>query len=76
MVGFPSSGYKLLHLDIACTVTFVENVQVGVGTTQISRNTMIMFVVRIENTILEMPNELSLGIGRSCSVSGLDHKYY
>ena len=76
MVGLPSSGYKLFHLDIACTVNFVENVELGVGTTQIKRNKMIMFLVRIGHTIIEMPSEWSLGIGRPCSVSGLDQKYY
>lgn len=66
----------LHHPEMACTVNFVENMELGVGTTQINRNKTIMFVARIGHAIIEMPEEWSLGIGRPCRVSGLDQKYY
>ena len=73
---FPSSGYELFHPAMACTVNFVDKVELRVGTTQINRNKTITFVARIGHAIIKMPNEWAFGTSRPCSVSRLDQMYY
>lgn len=63
-------------MDIDCTVNFAENIELRVGTTQINRNKLIVFVFRIEHTITEMPTEWPLSDGQLYNVSALDKKYY